>query len=191
MYSDVPEMSNGDYAPLSRYHTSVPIPQEWLYQYSIAPKNTVPYNMNDLETSKDSRLDYMDTSIMFNHGFNPDYQNPYSKQSYGEFNVYATRDAKSLDLDKYLNNKQLSRATCNNAYPTTEMVFRQPKDLTIEKLATDPNRNQVIKQLDLLKRQYIGVQSNLRKPAGVDSQNPMIPFKRGEFAWDHSTIVSH
>lgn len=205
--NDFQDISNADYSTLNNYSKSVPIPKEWLYQYSLTsqmsdfPKGKLTHK-DPLPYSNLNKFDYKDTSIMYDHGFNLNYKNPYSQNSYGEFNVYTsqppvkhTNGIPYSDIKSYPN--VYKKYPCNSAYPSTEMVFRNPSEL--DETGNDPNKVQVYQQINLLQKQYNGNQQNIRlpvyngKPAIPNiSPNPYtVPFKRSEFAKDHSTMVSH
>ena len=73
---------------------------------------------------------------------------------------------------------------CDSAYDTTynQMVFREPENL--ENINNDFNKNDVIKQIGLLDKEYKGMRSNMRF---IEPRE----FKRGIFAKDHTTIAPH
>lgn len=185
-------ISNSDYTSLSGYSHSVPIPQEWLYQYR---KREDELNKEYSELKNKSKVQpYKDTSIS---------NNPYSNDSYGEFNVYTSQlplPPNSIYESSYgiqyipkngINPKVIDEypqiyKTCqnNDAYQDM-MIFRTVDNL--ENLQHDPQKNKVQKELQKLKTQYNGEQRNIRHIGGING----ISFKRGEFARDHSTMVNH
>lgn len=89
------------------------------------------------------------------------------KSKYGTFNYYD---------EHYIG--------CDSAYSTlhNEMVFRNVNEL--ENLNQDPNRATVLKQIDMLDKQYKGEKSNMRFIQPRE-------YRRTQFAKDHTTMSPH